>query len=276
MRLVGFDSGHGTIVGDRTADGRIRPICEVEEFWSDPFRRVQHDSSHPLVDPDSVRLVPPVRPSARIICVGLNYHDHVAEGPFTPPEHPEYFARWTPALGVSGQAVVVPQGEPGLDWEAELVVVVGRPMREVDAEGAMNGVLGYATFNDITARRAQHRGRQWTLGKNVDSSGALGPISLATDVGDPRAGWKIRADVNGETVQSSSTDRLIFDVGTLLSDLSQTLTLQPGDLLATGTPDGVGHRREPQRFLHEGDLVTVSIEGLEPVSSPILEKVLNA
>nr|WP_272917605.1 fumarylacetoacetate hydrolase family protein [Nocardioides flavescens] len=208
-------------------------------------------------------------PAARVVCVGLNYRDHAQEGPFGVPDHPEYFGRWTPAVGVSGRTVRTPRGEPGLDWEAELAVVIGRRLCDVDETEAMAGVLGYAAFNDITARRAQHRGRQWTLGKNVDDSGVLGPIALAHDVGDPRDGWDISAHVNGERVQHSSTDRLIFGVDTLIADLASVMTLHPGDVIATGTPEGVGHRQDPPRFLGDGDVVTVTIQGLAPITTTI-------
>ncbi|WP_304105991.1 fumarylacetoacetate hydrolase family protein [Mycolicibacterium bacteremicum] len=269
MNLVGFRDGNRTVVGDLRGNGTVVGIADTEAFWMNPVGASARPDHSAPVGADQLQFVAPLRASARIICVGLNYLDHVSEGPFIPPKHPEYFARWSPAIGTSGQPVTVPRGEPGLDWEAELAVIIGEDMFEVDVEDALSGVFGYAAFNDLTARRAQHRGLQWTLGKNVDSSGILGPITPAHQIGDPREGWQITAKVNGEVVQQSRTDKLIFDVATLVADLSSVLTLHPGDVIATGTPDGVGHRRNPPRFLGDGDTVTVEIEGLQPISTPI-------
>lgn len=272
MRLVGLDLDSVPIVADLADDGFARPIAPVDDFWADPVTALSRSDIGPPVDVTAVRRVPPVPRSARVICVGLNYRSHVAEGPFAIPTYPEYFGRWTSALGVPGEAVIVPDGEPGLDWEAELAVIVGRPLRDVSEDEAIAGVFGYAAFNDLTARRAQHRGVQWTLGKNVDRSGILGPIRPASELGDPRRGWRIGASVNGEVVQESTTDRLIFGIAQLLADLASVMTLHPGDVLATGTPEGVGHRRVPPRFLRDGDVVTASVEGLDPITTPIVER----
>lgn len=268
MSYIGYRENGTTMVGQLDGEG-VLPLTEVSVFWSDPVAASAQCPVGPPRPLGELDLRVPVPESARVICVGLNYRDHAAEGRFSVPERPEYFARWTPALGVSGQPVRVPRDEPGLDWEAELAVVVGKSLHEAGPEEALAGVFGYAAFNDLSARRAQHRGTQWTLGKNVDGSGILGPIMPAAAVGDPARGWRVEARVNGAVVQSSSTDKLIFDVGTLLADLSGIMTLRPGDVLATGTPEGVGHRRNPPWFLHDGDVVMVRVEGLGEIVTPI-------
>ena len=134
---------------------------------------------------EGVELVPPVRPDARILCVGLNYTDHVAEGPFSAPDHPTIFGRWTPSLAVSGHQVEVPVDEDGLDWEAELLAVVGRPLSVATADEAAAAVFAYGCFNDITARRAQKLTTQWTIGKNVDSSGPISELVTLDEAPDP-------------------------------------------------------------------------------------------
>jgi 2-keto-4-pentenoate hydratase/2-oxohepta-3-ene-1,7-dioic acid hydratase in catechol pathway len=162
--------------------------------------------------------------------------------------------------------------EPGLDWEVELAAVVGRPLAGVDAERALDGVFGYAAFNDLSARRHQLHSPLWTLGKNADRSGPISAVVTADQVGDPRAGLRLRTRVNGETVQDASTADMIFPVGELLAYLSEVMTLNPGDIIATGTPQGVGFRRNPPRCLRSGDVVEVDIEHVGAVSNRIVRR----
>ena len=167
--------------------------------------------------------------------------------------------------------VPVPANEPGLDWEGEVAAIVGQPMTDVDAATAAAGVLGYATFNDLTARTAQKLTAQWTLGKNGDRSGPMGPLVTADEVGDPADGLRVVTRVNGETVQDGNTRDMIFGVGDLLSRISRTFTLLPGDVLATGTPEGVGYVRTPPWLLQPGDVVEVEIDHLGVLRTPIVD-----
>jgi 2-keto-4-pentenoate hydratase/2-oxohepta-3-ene-1,7-dioic acid hydratase in catechol pathway len=218
-------------------------------------------------------LVPPVPPDARVLCVGLNYLDHVAEGSHRDqplPDHPTVFARWTRSLAVDGAEVALPPDGEGLDWEGEVVAWVGRPLAAAGPDEALAAVVGYSTFNDLTARRAQRRTSQWTLGKNVEGSGPLGPMVPAAEVGDLRDGLRLRTRVNGETVQDASTSRMIFPVGTALAHISRSVTLRPGDLLATGTPAGVGSARTPPWLLQPGDTVEVEVERLGTLRTTIV------
>jgi 2-keto-4-pentenoate hydratase/2-oxohepta-3-ene-1,7-dioic acid hydratase in catechol pathway len=157
-----------------------------------------------------------------------------------------------------------------LDWEGEVVAWVGRPLVEATTEEALTAVFGYSAFNDITARRAQKLTSQWSLGKNADRSGAIGPIVPASEVGDISDGLRIRTLVNGETVQDGSTREMIYSVGDVLAHVSQTITLLPGDLLATGTPAGVGYGRTPPWLLIPGDIVEVEVERLGKVRNSIV------
>jgi len=271
MRLTGVRHD-GRVHVAAVQDGALRLLAEVATFWDDPYRYADpaHVEICAEVLRDQVEIVPPVRPDARILCVGLNYADHVAEGPFSVPDHPTVFGRWTPSLAVTDHQVEVPVDEAGLDWEAELLAVVGKPLTVATPEEAAAGVFAYACFNDITARRAQKLTTQWTIGKNVDSSGPMSDLVTLDEAGDPASGLRITATVNGQLTQDARTDQMIFRVPDLLAFLSRSFTLRPGDLVATGTPSGVGYARSPAWLLHAGDSVEVAIEGIGSVRSHVV------
>lgn len=270
MRLIGYREGRDVIVARVLDEGKVQPIAEADEFWEDPFSWGETPGTGTPVERAGLHLVPPVRPSARVICIGLNYADHAEEGNWDPPRHPTVFARWTASLAVPGTPVPVPRYEQGLDWEAELVAVVGRPVHRVKAADSDGLIYGYAPFNDLTARTLQKLTSQWTLGKNTDASGPMGEIVTSAELGPIDDGLRIESRVNGELVQSDSTRSMIFGIPDLLEFLSQEMTLNPGDLIATGTPSGVGYVRTPPRFLTPGDVVEVEIERVGSVSSPIV------
>lgn len=271
MRLTGIRHDGMTAVAAVVGD-QMKPLAEVAQFWSDPYRYTtrEHVGRCAALPRDHVEIVPPVRPDARILCVGLNYTEHVAEGPFAVPDHPTIFGRWTPSLAVSNHQVAVPVDEEGLDWEAELLAVVGRPLLVATTEEAAAAVFAYGCFNDITARRAQKLTTQWTIGKNVDASGPMSDLVTLDEAPDPAAGLRITARVNGELTQDARTDQMIFPVPELLAFLSRTFTLRPGDLVATGTPSGVGYARTPAWLLHPGDSVEVEIERIGSVRSHVI------
>src|SRR6478735_794105 len=221
-----------------------------------------------------VQFVPPVLPEARVICIGLNYLKHVAEGSYRDqelPEHPTLFARWSRSLTVDGAEVPVPGNEEGLDWEGEIVAWVGSPLVDATPEEALAAVVGYSTFNDLTARRAQKLTSQWILGKNADRSGPLGPLVPAAEVGDLRDGLRVRTRVNGTTVQDGNTEAMVYTVGETLAHISRTFTVEPGDLLATGTPSGVGYARNPVWLLQPGDVVEVEVDRLGVLRTVIVD-----
>jgi len=257
---------------DEPGAGVLRLIAPLREFWADPTAAIAAPDGRAIeLDADRV-VVPPVLPEARVLCIGLNYADHVAEGSYANVEQPPYptiFARWTRSLAAGGVPVRVPLDEPGLDWEGEIAAWVGAPLRDADAQTARAAILGYSTFNDITARIAQKRTSQWILGKNPDDSGPIGPLVTADEVGDLRDGLRLTTRVNGEVVQDSTTDRQIYEAGETLAHISRTLTLEPGDLLCTGTPSGVGYARDPQWLLGPGDIVEVEAERLGRLRTPI-------
>ncbi len=269
MRLVGARRAGGPVqVGDLAEDGAsVTVLAGLEEFWADPASWLVPGAppGGTVLPVTEVELVPPVLPAARVICVGLNYLAHVAEGSYATegvPEFPTLFARWPASLTVGGAEVPVPADEEGLDWEGEVVAWVGARLVDASPDEALAAVVGYSTFNDLTSRRAQKLTSQWILGKNGDRSGPLGPMVAAAEVGDLREGLRVRTRVNGELVQDGSTAQMVYPVGETLSLVSRTLTLHPGDLLATGTPSGVGYSRTPAWLLQPGDAVEVEVERL--------------
>ncbi|MBT2230466.1 fumarylacetoacetate hydrolase family protein [Nonomuraea sp. NEAU-A123] len=268
VRLPGDDTVHVAQLDGDT----VRVVTDVTRFWADArgWTAKAAQLTGAGVPAGSVTFVPPVPPSARVICVGLNYRAHAAEGSFEVPEHPTLFGRWTASLSVGGVPVPVPVGEAGLDWEGEVAAYVAEPLCDADAGTARAAVLGYSTFNDLTARRAQKLTTQWTLGKNGDRSGPMGPIVTADEVGDLRDGLRVRTRVNDAVVQDGNTRDMIFGVGDVLSLISRTFTLNPGDVIATGTPDGVGYVRTPPWLLTPGDVVEVEIDRLGTLRTPVV------
>jgi 2-keto-4-pentenoate hydratase/2-oxohepta-3-ene-1,7-dioic acid hydratase in catechol pathway len=267
MRIVGIRrDGGGVEVASLSEDGaQVTVLAPLEEFWADASAQLARTPEGETVPASAVEFVPPVLPGARVVCIGLNYLKHVAEGSFAGqdlPEHPTLFARWTQSLTVDGAEVPVPADEEGLDWEGEVVAYVGSTLVDASPDEALAAVVGYSTFNDLTSRRAQKLTSQWILGKNGDRSGPLGPMVPAAEVGDLREGLRVRTRVNGETVQEGCTDEMVYTVGDTLSLISHTFTLRPGDLLATGTPSGVGYARTPPWLLQPGDVVEVEVDRL--------------
>jgi 2-keto-4-pentenoate hydratase/2-oxohepta-3-ene-1,7-dioic acid hydratase in catechol pathway len=276
VRLVGVvRNGTSRVeVADLAPDGAsLTVIATLEEFWRQPGELIANRTAGERIALEQVTLVPPVLPSARVICIGLNYLKHAAEGSYRSeplPEHPSLFARWTASLTVGGTAIPVPANEDGLDWEGEVMAWVGGTLVDATPDEALAAVVGYSTFNDVTARKAQKLTSQWTLGKNADNSGPLGPMVPAVEVGDLRDGLNITTRVNGQTVQDASTDELVYTVGDTLAHISHTFTVRPGDLLATGTPSGVGYARTPPWLLEPGDTVEVEVERLGVLSNRIV------
>jgi 2-keto-4-pentenoate hydratase/2-oxohepta-3-ene-1,7-dioic acid hydratase in catechol pathway len=275
MRIVGIRRGVEEVeVASLSDDGaQVTVVAGLEQFWADAAGFLSRQPRGETLPATDVEFVPPVLPGARVICIGLNYLKHVAEGTFAEegvPPDPTLFARWTASLTVDGAEVPVPSTEDGLDWEGEIVAYVGSTLVDATPDDALAAVIGYSTFNDLTSRKAQKLTSQWILGKNGDNSGPLGPLVPAAEVGDLRDGLRVQTRVNGETVQDGSTDEMVYTVGDTLSLISHSFTLRPGDLLATGTPSGVGYARTPAWLLHAGDVVEVEVERLGVLRNPIV------
>jgi 2,4-diketo-3-deoxy-L-fuconate hydrolase len=210
----------------------------------------------------------PIERPGKIVCVGLNYRDHAEEQGAELPQAPLLFAKWTTALVGPGEPIVIPPIVTKCDYEAELGVVIGSRVKGVSKENAFEAVRGYLCANDVSARDLQFGDGQWTRGKSPDTFCPVGPMTARDEVPDPHA-LRIRAIVSGEVLQDSTTANLIFGVDDVIAYAAQTTTLEPGDLILTGTPAGVGVFRDPQRLLQPGDDVTIEIDCLESLSNPV-------
>lgn len=211
----------------------------------------------------------PIERPGKIVCVGLNYRDHAEEQGVELPAEPLLFAKWPTALIGPGEPIVIPPIVTKADYEAELGVVIGARVRGVSKENALEAVRGYLCANDVSARDLQFSDGQWTRGKSVDTFCPVGPLVPADEIPDPH-NLRIRAIVSGEVLQDSTTANLIFGVDEVISYASQTMTLEPGDLILTGTPAGVGVFRDPQRLLQPGDEVTIEIERIGSLTNPVV------
>jgi 2-keto-4-pentenoate hydratase/2-oxohepta-3-ene-1,7-dioic acid hydratase in catechol pathway len=208
----------------------------------------------------------------KIVCVGLNYRDHAAEGGMDLPKAPLLFAKWPNTLIGDRDAVVLPPESTQVDYEAELGVVIGTTAKRVSERDALDHVAGYICVNDVSARDLQFADGQWTRGKSPDTFCPVGPrLVPREEIGDPQA-LAIRCIVNGEALQDSSTAQMIFSVAEIIAYTSQIITLEPGDLIATGTPAGVGVFRDPKVLLKDGDEVSVEIEGLGTLTNPFIKE----
>jgi 2-keto-4-pentenoate hydratase/2-oxohepta-3-ene-1,7-dioic acid hydratase in catechol pathway len=211
----------------------------------------------------------PIERPGKIICVGLNYRDHAEEQGTALPEAPLLFAKWQNTLIGPGDPIVIPPVVTKCDYEAELGVVIGERARDVSAENALEAVAGYVCVNDVSARDLQFADGQWTRGKSPDTFCPVGPALVPrSEIPDPQA-LAIRAILNGETVQESTTANMIFGVADVIAYVTRTITLEPGDLIATGTPAGVGAFRDPPLYMQPGDEITIEIEGIGSLTNPV-------
>ena len=246
----------------RQEDGETRylPVPDVGALLAEPDWRTL--AGQPGEPPREADLLMPVLRPGQVIGVGLNYYDHAAEVGKAAPEVPTLFSKVTTALVGPGQDIELPSLSEQIDWEVELVIVIGQRVKNADEAAAREAIAGYTAMNDVSVRDWQRRTSEWFQGKNFDGSTPLGPVVTTADEIDPMAGLRIETLVNGAVEQSGTTADLIFSPVQLVVYLSQFLTLEPGDLIATGTPGGVGFVRTPPRFLADGDELRTRIEGI--------------
>ena len=261
MKYLGLSHDGQDSIGVVDGD-TVTVLTGIDDFYADLTRWRSATPEGATIPLNQVTAVPPVPRTSKIMCLGLNYQAHVEETSSTRPSAPNVFARWYAQLSNHDDHISSPSGEPGLDWECELAVIIGTTMVDTPTDEAMAGVLGYTCFNDLSARTYQRATSQWALGKNPDGSGPIGPVVVtADDYGDPY-GKAIMTRVNGETMQSSTTDRMLFKIDETIEYITRCVSLQPGDVIATGTPEGVGSRMDPPRYLNTGDVCEVEIEGI--------------
>ena len=284
MRLLAFQkngSQHiGALDGEEVVDLSIvapdvpGELVYIIEGGDDCLKQIAEavasageDARIPLRDID---WLPPTRKAGKIICLGLNYAAHAAEGGHDRPEYPSFFMRGNSSLVAHEKPIVRPLASETLDYEAELVAIVGKRAKHVKQDEALDYIWGYSVFNEASIREYQRKTAQWTIGKNFDNTGGFGPIVVTADELPPGAdGLKIQTRLNGEVLQDATTDMMLFNVKETVELLTECLTLEPGDLLVMGTPSGVGHARKPPLWMKAGDTCEIEIENIAILRNPI-------
>ena len=263
MRLATIRDGGATravrVDDDSAVDLGVSDVGELlrSAGWRDEAASAT-GASRPAGDLDFAPLIP--RPE-KIICVGLNYRNHILETGRDVPEYPTLFAKYIPALIGANDDVILPSVSNDCDWEAELAVIIGKRVRHVSVENARDAIAGYSVVNDVSIRDYQNRTLQWLQGKTFESSTPIGPYLVTPDE-TPGPSREILCEVDGEVKQKSDTADLVFDPFTLISYISDIITLEPGDVIATGTPGGVGFARNPKEFLKDGSVMITRIAGV--------------
>jgi acylpyruvate hydrolase len=285
MRFVSYElKGHQGLAVE--SGGAWRGLCDNDAGYPGTLERLIASGSDalaaagsklataPLVELSSVKLRPPLAHPEKVICVGLNYRDHSAESGFKQPEFPTLFGRFNSSLIGHGAPILRPPQSEQLDYEGELVAVIGKTARDVNEADALDYVMGYSIFNDGSIRDYQFKAPQWTPGKNFDDTGAFGPWLVTADELPPGCeGLRLATRLNGQVVQSASISDMVFPVARLVAILSSFMTLKPGDVIVTGTPAGVGLARKPQLFMKHGDVCEVEIEKIGVLSNPIHDRI---
>lgn len=275
MKLVGFVHENTRHIG--VLDGTtVRDLGTATEFFADTHAGLSRQGGD-VYDVSSVALTPAVPETSRIFCVGINYRSHAGESKdlagLDEPKLPMIFGRWESTLVVDGTPVPLPPNE-GLDWEVELAAVIGETVWRADEQTALKHVLGYAAFNDLSAREKQLATPQFTIGKNADFSGPISPVITSDELGnvisDP--GLRVTTHVNGELMQDGNTRDMIHTVERIIAYITDTITLRPGDVIATGTPGGIGAGRTPPVLLGDGDVVVVTVDKVGSVQNPIVKR----
>ena len=221
----------------------------------------------------SVTMLPLIPNPGKIVCMGLNYADHAKEGGNARPEYPSFFLRGNSSMVGHNQAIIRPKASTQLDYEAELAVIIGKKARHLTADNALDCIAGYSCFNDGSIRNYQRKSSQWTIGKNFDATGPFGPCLVTPDELPPgAAGLRIQSRLNGKVMQDANTDVFLWNVVEALRIITECMTLEPGDVIITGTPAGVGYARTPPVWMAPGDICEIEVEGVGILSNPIVDE----
>lgn len=271
MKIAVYESGSGprigVVLGDRIVDAGLEgPLVQHLEAWNTIAPRLAGLDPASGLPLSQVRLLAPIPRPGKIFAIGLNYADHIEESKMGTPERQVWFTKAQTSVNGPFDPVQVPRVSQAVDYEAEMVAVIGKRGKHISREDAAAHIFGYCVGNDVTERLWQHATPQWSLGKSFDTHAPFGPWITTGDAVDPHA-LDIRCTVNGEERQSSNTRHLVFDVFDQVAHLSQAMTLEPGDVIFTGTPGGIGAAMNPRRFLKAGDVVRVEIEGLGAIEN---------
>ena len=266
----------GTIIFPAAVPSTIEDVLHIDkglenlEDQLQSLRNASRNVSAFVVSPKDVTLKAPILHPQKLIGIGLNYRDHAEESKIAIPKSPLLFGMYANAIVGPEDAIVIPPATTQVDYEAELAVVIGRQALRVSPDDALNYVAGYTIVNDVSARDLQFGDKQWTRGKSIDTFAPMGPcLTTRSELGSGDS-LSIQCRVNGETLQNSNTRNLIFNAAALVSHISQTMTLEPGDVISTGTPSGVGYVRKPPIFLKQGDVVEIEIEGIGVLRNPVV------
>lgn len=269
MRVTSYDrNGTTGVAVQRDADwADLGPVDLVEVLNGIHADKVQ---TAPAIDLATVKAAPPLARPGKIICVGLNYADHTSESPYEQPDYPTLFPRFSTSLIADGAPIIRPRVSQDLDFEGEMVAIIGKRGRHIPKDEALDYVTGYSIFNDGSLRDYQFKSPQWTVGKNFDDTGAFGPHAVSADeLPAGGKGLRLQTRLNGEVVQDANTDDMIYPVADLIAIISEAITLEPGDIIVTGTPAGIGMARTPKLYMKPGDVVEVEIEGIGTLKNTI-------
>ncbi len=279
MKLMMFKKGTGSalgvVEGDNVIDvSSVGTLQDVIVGGSSSLAAVKAAAAKGTKQPLSgVKPALPIARPGKFLCIGLNYALHAAEGGHATPTYPALFPRFPSSLVAAGEPVIRPKVSIQLDYECELTIVVGKGGRHIPESKALDHVFGYTLFNDVSVRDFQRKGAQWTPGKNFDGTGPLGPVVVTADeLPAGASGLRIQTRVNGEVMQDSNTSDMIFSTARIIAILSEFMTLEPGDLIATGTPSGVAHARKPPAWMKGGDKVEVEVEKIGILANPIVNE----
>ncbi len=243
---------------------------DLESSFFEKAKTAIADNNLPKINRQEIEICAPVPRPSKIICIGLNYRDHALESGMPIPTSPIIFSKFSTCVIGANQPIILPKGSEQVDYEAELAFIVGRRAKNIKKENAMNHVFGYTNFNDVSARDFQFADGQWQRGKSCDTFAPMGEFVVTADEIENPHNLLIKLRLNGETLQNSNTDQLIFNIPEIIEFLSQSVTLEAGDVVATGTPPGVGFTRKPPIFMKDGDTVEIEIEGLGILSNPVM------
>ena len=275
MRLATLRRDGGTVAVRLDVDGvvEIPGFVDVGALLADPdWRAIAERTAGrvlPAVDIPSDGWAPVVPAPRKIVCIGVNYRAHIQEMGREEPDYPTMFTKYPEALIGAGDAIVVPAyAADAIDWEAELAVVIGTRVRRASAEEAAAAIAGYTVLNDVSLRDWQNRTLQWLPGKSFESTTPVGPVLATTD--EVPASARITTEVDGELMQDGRIDDLVFGPGAIVAYISQIFPLDPGDIVATGTPGGVGHARKPPRYLVDGSEVVTTVEGIGSLRNTVV------
>lgn len=285
MRFITYKTGSGVGLALSTSKGYYGILDDSEHYPGSLQYLLAHNllvegasvlkSRGENLNPDAIEYLPPLRYPSKIICVGLNYAEHAAETQFEKPLYPVLFARFSSTLVGHEQLIIRPYLSEQLDYEGELVAVIGKTCRHLTKENALDYVAGYSIFNDASVRDYQFKSLQWTMGKNFDCTGSFGPEFVTEDeLPTGASGLRLTTRLNGEVMQSANTNEMMYDVAELIATITEGITLFPGDIIVTGTPGRVGYTQDPPIFMKHGDLCKIQIEGIGVLSNRIADEMV--